>query len=280
MYKFFNILFRISLIFLIFLIWFRYFINNFTYAILYTVLATVVVEVSLHFILKNRKEKEYMKTKEETQVNKIAISFSLNPEQTLNFFYNLAKVKYNATKRKSYITVEHSEMAKKQENENRKEELNLRTILFPAFSMSALVPQDIVNILNKLKKVSYNKLVVCGNVISKEAYVFANQITAVEIILLDKKDTYLKLMKPNNFYPEELTELRTSTKMKIKEIVAYSLNKKRSKGYFFASIILLISSFIFRINIYYIIMSSLLLILSLISFVLPKYNIVKTEEIL
>ncbi len=271
LFKFFNTFFRISLIFLICLVWFRYFVANFWLSILYTVLATTLIEISLHYILRNRKEKEFMKAKDATLADKIAVSFAFNNEDALNFYYDLAKSRHKVTKRSKYLIVEHKIESSEEPS---------KTILYPSYSLSNFMPQDLVNILSKLKKVKFSKLVICAKDVSREAITLSNQVEGVQILILDKKDAYNKLMKSYNMFPEKITELKATTKMKIKEMVAYSLNKKRSKGYFFASVILLISSFLFRMNLYYVIMSSILLLLSLVSYLLPKYNIVLPDEIL
>ena len=274
LFKAFNMIFRISLIFLICLIWFRYFIDNFWLSFVYTILTTIIIEIGLHFFLRGRKEKELMKAKDEARAEQIATTFAFNHEESLNFFYALAKSRHKSTKRSKYVLIEH---AQTDENENKK---IFKTVLFPAFSLSNFMPQDLVEILSKLKKVEFSKLVICAKDVSREAITLSKQIENIDIIILDKKDCYNKLLKPYNMFPENLTTLKTSTKMKIKELVAFSLNKKRSRGYFFASIVLLISSFIFRMNLYYVIMSTILLLLSLISFILPKYNLITPDEIL
>lgn len=229
-----------------------------------------MIEFALHFILVKKNEKEYMKTKEEIEANEIATSFAFDKKGAVDFFYNLAKIKHSAVKRTNYVLIDNKN---DESNEN-------KTVLFPNFSLSKFMPQDLVEILNKLKRTNYTKLVVCAYEISKEAMILSSQIESVNIILLDKFDTYNKLLKPYNFFPENIISLKKSKKLKLKEIVSNSLNKKRSKGYFLASIVLLFSSFIFKMNLYYVITSSVLLLLSLISFILPKYNTIKEEEII
>lgn len=268
-FKIFNMIFRLSLIFLICLIWFRYFVDNFWLSFVYTILTTIIIEIGLHYFLRGRKEREMMKAKDEALANQIATSFAFDQENCLNFLCSLAKSKHKATKRSKYILVEH----------NSGEKVS-KTVLFPAFALSNFTPQDLVEIMSKLKRVEFSKLVVCAKEVDREAITLSKQIENVEILILDKKDFYNKLLKPYNMFPENLMTLKTTTKMKVKEMVAFSLNKKRSRGYFFASIILLLSSFIFRMNLYYLIMSTILLLLSLISFLLPKYNIVAPDEIL
>lgn len=108
----------------------------------------------------------------------------------------------------------------------------------------------------------------------------ANKIPDKKIVLLDSKATFIKLVKPYNFYPEDLKEIEFSTKPKFKEILKASISKKRAKGYLVASLILLFSSFIIRMNIYYVVFSSILLLLSLVSFFFPPKSLKYEDEVL
>lgn len=268
-YKFFNIFFRICLIFLICLVWFRYFVDNFWLSILYTSLTTIILEVGLHYFIVKKDEREFLKKEELLMAEKIAISFCFNSKKSVDYFFKLARQKHSAIKRSKYILIE-----------NKVDGDTNQVVLYPFYKMNKFMPQDLIDVLGSLKRVEFCKIVLCVNESSKEVLSLANQMSDKKIVILDKYETFHKLIKPYNFYPEELVELKKNKKHKFQELVAYSLNKKRSKGYFFASIILLFSSFIFRMNLYYVIMSSLLLLLSLISFILPKFNNIKPEEIL
>ena len=108
----------------------------------------------------------------------------------------------------------------------------------------------------------------------------AQKIKEMKIILLNSKDCFLKLIKKYNYFPKNLKNLNLQEKLKFKEFLKLSLSRKNAKGYFINSLILLFSSFIVRLNIYYVIMSSILLLLALISFFLPQKNYKLEDDIL
>ena len=89
LFKAFNMIFRISLIFLICLIWFRYFVDSFWLAFAYTILTTIIIEIGLRYFLKGRKEKEMMKAKDEALAEQIATSFAFDFNGCLNFLFEL-----------------------------------------------------------------------------------------------------------------------------------------------------------------------------------------------
>ena len=66
----------------------------------------------------------------------------------------------------------------------------------------------------------------------------------------------------------------------MKEFLLASISHQRAKGYLLASLVLLFSSFIVKMNIYYVVVSSLLLILALISLLYKPKNINYNENVL
>ena len=268
-YKFFNMLFRLSLIFLICLIWFRYFVKDFSLSIIYTSLTTIVIEILIHAVYTKKLNKLDLKSKELALANQIGITFALDKQKAIEFLFSLAIKKHQCEKRKNYIIIKNKDINNK----------SLKNILYPYFKLDCFFKSDLINIFESLKNIKFNKLIIISNSFSKDVYPFVKSLNK-NIILLNNEEAYLKLYKNYNYFPNELIELKNDTKIKIKEILALSLNKKRSKGYFFASLILLISSFFFRMNLYYLICSSILLLLCLVSYFLPKYNIFIPEEIL
>lgn len=267
LFRFFNIVIRISIIFLICLIWTRYFIDEIWLSILYTALLTISIEFILHFILVKKNSKKKLKLEEEKLAEQISTTFIFSQKDSINYFYNLSKINYKSKKYSKYILIT-----------NKNEES--KTILFPIYSYSPILPQTIIDTLNKIKNQNAEKLIICGYKIDNSTYKFAQKIKEIKIILLDSKDCFLKLIKKYNYFPENLKELKLQEKLKFKEILRLSLSRKHAKGYFITSLILLFSSFIVRLNIYYVIMSSLLLLLALISFFLPQKNYKLEDNIL
>lgn len=194
----------------------------------------------------------------------------------MNYFYNLSKINYSAKKLSKFIIITN----KINKNENKDQIIQKeenKTILYPFYSYSPIMAQNLVDIIKDVEKQNPTKLIICGYKVDISTYKLAQKIKDFKIIILNSKDCYLKLIKFYNFYPENLKELSLQEKLKLKDILRLSISKKHSKGYFISSLILLFSSFVIRLNIYYVIMSSLLLLLSLISFFLPQ-NSSKLED--
>lgn len=122
-----------------------------------------------------------------------------------------------------------------------------------------------------MKNFDFAKIILCVNELDDNIKEIANKLP-VKFIILNKYETYEKLMKKYNVFPSEIFNFNEKTNLKFKNFLEISLNKKRASGYIFASIVLLISSFFVKVTIYYLIMSSILLLLSIFSFINPFYN--------
>lgn len=73
--KFLNITFRISIIFLICLVWVRYFVDELWLSILYTSLLTISIEFIVHFLLSKKNAKKSLKSDDEKLSEKISATF-------------------------------------------------------------------------------------------------------------------------------------------------------------------------------------------------------------
>ena len=253
-FKIFNVFFRICLTFLACLIWFRYFVNNLTFALIYTAILTFVIELTIHFFLERKNSKNKLKKEEEKLVEKISYNFIYNPEFALDYFDKLCNINYLSEKKKDFLV-----LTRKNEVDGEK------TILFPSFSFNSFSSQNLIDVLRKTEKFNASKIVVCCNQVSNDAISLAKK-QEKKIVLLDSKGTYLKLAKPHNFFPENLKEFDFSVKPKFKDLLKNSISRKRAKSYLFSSLILLFSSFVIRMNIYYLVFASVLLVLSIICF--------------
>ena len=246
--------FRLLTIYLICFVWFRYYFDL-VLALFLSGALTLLIDFFITLTYKRKNIKASLKDEEQKKAENYANSFIFaDDKKSVDFFYNLALKKHNAKKSSKFVTIEYE---------------TSRVVLYPFYTIRSFLPEDLVHIYNQANKVKATKLVVCVNEIDPQAEKLA-KLLDLKILLLDKYDTYKKLMVSYGCFPEEmaLKEIKPS----VSSLVEYSLNRKRTKGYFFSSLILLFSSFIVRYNIYYVIFSSLLLILSLFSFFNPKFN--------
>ena len=280
--KFFNLLFRISLIFLICFVWVRYFTPSLSLSLIYTALLTLSVELLIHVFLTRKQAKFNLKKDEEKLAEKISSNFIYDPTLAVSYFYNLAKINYNAKKNKNFIVLwrKGSNETLEQNNEDNLSEKAEKTVIYPLYSYNPLSPQNFVEIIRKIKTTNATKLIVCCYKVSNETVAIAKKTPNIKIILLDSKGCFLKLIKPHNFYPQNLKEIEFSTKPKFKDVLKGSISKKRAKSYLISSLILLFSSFIVRMNIYYVIFSSILLALALVSFFFSPKNLKYDDNVL
>lgn len=262
----FNIFFRILLIFFVFFIWIRYFFNSLVLSVFLSAFATILFDFIIHAILSKKNISLNLKNEEILKIEQIKKTFIFwNQNQTNTFFFNLFKTKFSATKQSKFIIINKD---------------NKTIALYFSFYFHNLSPDEIVEIYNKSKNSFFDKLIICSSEFDKQCSEIIKFIKS-DIVLLNIEKTYFNFLKPYEYYPKDLVnENSIKSTQTLKSLFSNAFCQQKTKGYFFASLILFISSFIIKFNIYYIIMSSLLLILSLLSFLIPKLKHTKTEELL
>lgn len=260
-----QLLLKAFLIFLIAFVWLRFFLDKLWLAIVISSAVTIIILLLSLAVKSKNNQKKYLKQKEKE--NAIDMFFSLaNDKNYLTFFENLAKIRHqNASKKKSYILITHFDQSK--------------TILYPILKFKLLTLDDINLSFINCKKEKAQKLVICCNDYEKEL-ISSIKSFPIEILILDKFDSYLMLYKEYEFYPEITIKSVKERKMTFKELLAYAFNRSRTKGYLIAAFFISLTSFFVQINIYYCIFSSLLLLLALISYINPKYNSFAKKELL
>lgn len=256
---------KIFLIFLAVFIWARYLIKNFWLAFLLTIVLTTVIDFVTRFIAKKISKKKSLKIQEKEEAEDLFLSIATQ-EKPLDFFLKLASYRHkNAVKKKNYILIDHGE--------------NGKVALYPFLSFLPLNSNDVAQIANTLQKEGCQKIVVTCGEIDKSAASFSKNFES-EFLLMDKFQTYLTLYKEYNIFPEKTLKYKKDKKLALKELVAFSFNRARTKGYLLSAFFLFLSSLIIRPSIYYCIIASMLLIFALISFANPKYNLKTKSEVL
>lgn len=267
-YNFFNLFFRLILIYFIVFIWIRYYSQDIHFSIWITALITFFAEIIFRIITGKKQSKIKLKEEELKKIELYNNTFTFNDDKyTLNFFYELAKTKHTAQKKKEFILIEH--------------QTGEKIILFPYYTLRPFSADDLIFVINKTKNTEADKLVLCVSSVAKDAIKISGMMQK-KILILEKEDVYIKLLKQYQYFPNEkdLFVLRETQKSKIKQLLKYSINKKRSKGYFISSLILMLSSLIVPYNIYYLTFSTLLLLLSLISLLSPLFAKKLPEQVI
>ena len=245
-----QLILKLFLIFVFFFIWARYFIKNIWLAVLVSAIATIIVDLITRILGRKKKNISNLKIKEKEDAENMFLSLN-SSQNPLDFFEKLAKLKHpSVTKKAHYITINHTEKSK--------------TILYPHLLFKPLSPDDLTDIIGQIKKEQAPKLVITCGESSKEAFTFAKNFD-LKIVILDRFETYKKLYKDYDCYPEITMTYKKDKALAFKDLLAYSFNKNRTKGYFLSALVIFLSSFLVRANVYYCIMASLLVLFAFIS---------------
>ena len=255
---------RIFLIFFLTFIWTRYFLKELWLSLLISAVVTSVLDVSIRFLLRKKSNKNNLKLKEKEEAENMFLSLATSANY-LTFFHELAKKENpSAEKKDKYILLKNSDRT---------------VLLYPFMSMNELSKDDIAKILISSQKQKANKLVIVCGELAKDTFAFSKSL-GKEILLLDKFSAYSELYKFYGFFPEISLTYQKNKKLALKELFAFSFNKSRTKGYFLSAIILFISTLFIRMNIYYCIMASLLIVFALISYFNPYFNVKQNKVVL
>ncbi len=250
--------FKIILIFLLCFVWLRYFIRSLVSTVIASALLTFVIDCVTRIVFSKHIKKQQLKDKERQEANDMFFSMAIK-EKPMSFFESLYKEKKDISVHKQYLTF--------------KEE-NTKILLYPHWNFKEVTIDEITHVIKISKKEKTNKIIILGDSFSKECFSFAKNFPE-EIVLYDKFDTYTNIYKKHELFPLITKKTEEKKKFSLKELLAYSFDRKRAKGYLFSAMALLFCSLFVRTTLYYSIVASILLIFSLLSLSSPFKNIIK-----
>lgn len=253
--KLFQIAFRLLMIFMLIFVWIRYYSDNLNFAIWLSVFITFIIEVFFKIINQKRLEKLGLKQNEiklaQSTINKLMFN---TQTENVALFYKILKEKESVKKHKEYLIVTNKE--------------NELFALFPTFSFSDFSVDTLALVFQKVKSHNLKRLIICTRTSTKEAKEIAKK-ASFEVLILETQEVYARLFKAYDYQPkeEELFKIENVTKeIKLKDIVKGAIAPNKTKSYFFSSLILLFASYFVPYKLYYYIIASFLLVLSIISF--------------
>lgn len=256
-------LIKCTLVFALSFIWLRFSPLSLWLNIAISLLITAIFEI-LTLILKHKRIiKKSLKTTEEEEAENMFFSLSTTANP-VNFFYNLVSIRHkNLFKTKDYIKILHG---------------NKSTILYPFIKFKKLIFDDVTQIIRKTSKLKPNKIVIACNEFESELTNFIKNFD-IEIVVLDKYETYRLLYKEYEFYPEKSLSYKKE-KTSFKNLVAFSFTRSKAKGYLLTALIIMLSTMFIKMNVYYSVIASILVLFALFSYFNPKFNSSIKKELL
>lgn len=266
-----NLIFQNALsflfVFLIFFVWIRYILRKLWLSVFVSALLSVLVCFVSWFVRRKKSLKKGLKLKEKEDAENMFFSLACD-NNPIDFFVKLASKKHNnISKHKKYIVINH-------------EKEKVKTLLYFFASFDGLNISKFIEIYQQIKKEKASKIVICCKCVpDKQLFTFCENFEE-KFLILDEFGSYEKLYKFYDFYPEMTHKYKKEKKLVFKDFLAYSFNKKRTKGYLFSSLILILSGLFVRTTIYYCIVASLLIVFAVVSRFNPYFNKKIDPEIL
>ncbi len=256
--------FRLFIIFLIVFVWIRYFVDSFWISLFISILTTFAIDIVFAYLKNKKQNKLNIKKQEQENIDEYINTFIYcDKKYCIDFFYKLCSKNYSTIKKSKYLIISHPET---------------NIILYPIFLYRQLCVDDVIECYNTVKKEKPKRIIICTNSYENNVSKFTSTL-GIETLLLDKQQTYISLLKKYEMYPK-ITKINNANKMTFKQIILLALDKKRAKSYFISALFLLFSSFFVYYKIYYLIFSTLLLIMCFLCLVSFKFNKPISQQIL
>lgn len=258
-------MFKLLLLFLLNLIWCTYFIKSAPISICVSLALAIAIILISNKISDKKMGKKIKSLKLEQRMLDICNTFIyMQNTDILDFFRRLVLSKHSCEIVDNYIIIQTSSKP---------------ICLYPMFRCVSLSADDVLDIYKKIKKLNLKRLVILTNSVSNEANIQISNFN-FETLILDYKQTYYELLNKYEFYPEITIKSKTKAKSTFKQLLAISLNKKKTKGYLLSAIFIFFASFFVKFRIYYLIVSSMLIILAILSFSNHNFNKVEQKQLL
>ena len=247
-----QIFFKVFLIFLITFVWVRYFVKSLVYSILITTFLTMITDFVTRYFSNKRQKRISLKKDEIKNAENMFLSLATS-NNSISFLKNTLSQKHNVISKKKYLICDDE------------------ILLYAHFSLSPVTPNEIIDIMKVVSKEKINKIIIISGEFSSDCQKIIS-LYDKQIVLLNQYETYEKLYKKYQNFPAISNKIAQTKKTSVKDLLSYSFNRSRTKGYVFSAIIIFICSLFVKASLYYAITTSILLLFAIISFSNPFFN--------
>ena len=233
----------IVVLFAILFVWLRFFIDNIYIVLLLCSTIVLAVYILVSFLVQKNNQRQAISKAQKSLIEQYATHLMfMQPQKTLQFFYELLSKKNNAIIKKDYIIID-------------------KTVFFSFMHHQKLTLDDLAHAFSLAQQLDAVKLIMCTQNVPTDISTLCKNIQNMNIILLDKSAVYFGLLKPYEMYPPKTIEI-SHKKMTFKNIFEHSFQRAKFKQYMLSGFLILFCSLFMRYNIYYVLMSTLLFGLS------------------
>lgn len=239
-----NLLARSFLVFIITWLWASYYARGFFAILLISVTVMLGINFIISFVNKHRNKTKATGKQQREHMSQVILQLKfMTAPQALTLF-------------------------KKALPQNTKEYVNQkRFTLCPLFHIAIPSEHDIIKAIKKAPKNS--KVIVLAEFFPPALIAFVRSLD-FNIVLLDAESAYTQILLPSETFPEIKIQTKKPTPKKtLGDLKAIAFNRSRTKTYIITGTVILFSSLIVRLHLYYIIIATIIFTLALTSYFSP-----------
>jgi len=248
-----NLLARSFLVFLIAWLWISFYVRGFFLILLISISVTLVFNYIVSLIYKKRSRAKTTTKQQRDHMHQVILQLKF-----------MTQTQVQALLKKAL-----SEKAKEHAAHQKAHSVNpFRLTLKSLFHVTSPTEQDIINCVKTTPKDS--KVIITAESFPPQVSAFARSLDA-QLILLDAEAVYTQILSPAQVFPEIKIQTKKKTPRKtFAEIKTMIFNRTRTKSYIITGAVILFSSLIIRLHIYYIIIATIVFTLALTSYFSPR----------
>jgi len=235
-----DIIIRSFFIFLLVYLWVSFFVRGFVLTFLAAFLITALINAGIMFIQSKRKDRRTRTRAKLDHMERVLWQFKfMSPLDTAKLIHDALVKKQSNTENFSIFTSLH-----KQINED-----------------------EIIGALNQTE--ATKKTIIIAQSFPPELRSKFN-VLKLDLHLVDFEALYDELLEPTNTFPTLTIEKNTNKKFNWKEFQNMFFTRKKAKSFVFVGVFILLSSFIVRPSIYYIIIATVVFGIAIVGFIRPN----------
>jgi len=240
-------------VFIIVYLWMSFYFQGFFVNFFVAFGITTVICWVIYFIASKKKNKRAISKAEADFVNTVFLQFKFMPrEKLMEYFGKLLKVKMPDAKfRRSYDRISADDFC-----------------FFPVFDTIATV-DVIIDKINKTLK--GKRTIVATDFIPQEVVDFFGKLD-VDVVILSREKLWEDVILPSKIYPEIKIEQKKSVRTSLKVLVSQMFARRKVRGYVMVGVVIMLTSFIVRPTLFYVIIGTVVFSFALISFFRPAFS--------
>jgi len=233
--------------------WINFYIRDLSSTFILSVIFSLAFTYVLFFFLERKKDKKINSSKLDETINKNFLAFRLMPTKEKLTLLNKVISQNHETKQTTKGIFYKKE--------------NLTHCIIVATKIQNLTQEDLINLIENL-----NQKINCIEIICNQfsSNINAEFINNLKIVFIDKQKLYNDYFLKYNIYPDTSILNEKNLKINWKIIFKNFLQEKKAKRYFVLGLVLIFSSIILPLKIYYLIFGTGFLVCSILCKILPK----------